>query len=296
MPLFPGRGKEILKTARFDYTEPMIRKPSDDAMSRAAVVGLVASLLTGAAQAQDPPPTLDLTAIKVDVVEDVIIPIPQEIFASLDKLGGQNWAKHIQKKPVKLDGNRSRTALLFGLVIAEGFISVQAENAEEVKRVGREVLGLSGALGVRREVEGHAQAIIDGAESDDWSSVRRELDRTRQTVISTMEGHQDSDLADLVSIGGWLGGTRSLAALVADNYSPEASELLHQPDLLDQISARYSRLPAKIKRGGLFDQVGQTLDGLKPLMRVNGEGRVDQPRVVQINQLSTQLTDAVYAN
>ena len=51
-----------------------------------------------------------------------------------------------------------------------------------------------------------------------------------------------------------------------------------------------------MKRGPLFDQVHQTLDGLKPLMRVNGEGQVDQPRVVQINQLSTALTDAVYSN
>lgn len=271
-------------------------KPTGDAAFRAAAVGLLAGFFSGSIQAEDPPATLDLSSIKVEVVEDVIIPIPQEIFASLDKLGDQNWAKHIQKKQVRLDGNRSRTALLFGLVIAEGFISVQAENTEEVKRVGREVLDLSGALGVRREVDAHAQAIIDGAEADNWTAVRRELDRTRETVISTMETQQDGDLADLVSIGGWLGGTRSLAALVADNYSSDASELLHQPDLLDQIAARYARLPAKAKPGPLFEQVGQTLEGLKPLMRVNGEGEVDKQSVVQINQLSTTLTDAVYAN
>jgi hypothetical protein len=199
--------------------------------------------------ADDPPKKLDLGSIPVELVDDVIIPIPQEIFASLDKLGPQNWKANLLKRDVKLNTNRSRTALLFGLVISEGFIAVQAEETEEVKRIGREVLNLSGALGVRSAVEGHALAIIDGANAGEWSGVRRELDKTRQTVISTMEEQRDDDFADLVSIGGWLGGTRALAALVEDRYSEEASELLNQPDLLDQIARRFDELPKRNRKG-----------------------------------------------
>ncbi len=257
-------------------------------------VPVVALCLTPVHGQDSPPPTIDLSSFKVDVVDEVIIPIPQEIFASLDKLGDQNWGRHLWKREVQLDGNRSRTALIFGLVISDGFIAVQAENRDEVKRIGREVLDLAGALGVRTEVEGHAQAIIDGAENSDWPAVRRELDRARQTVISTMKELRDDALADLVSIGGWLGGTRALASLVADNYSADASELLHQPDLLVQISRRYASLPAKAKRGELFTKVGNTLTALQPLMRVNGDGAVARPTVVEISKLSTDLTDAVY--
>lgn len=255
-----------------------------------------ALLIASPIRAEEAPASIDLNALKVQVVEDVIIPIPQEIFASLDKLGDQNWGRHLTKHEVKLDGRRSRTALLFGLVISDGFIAVQAEDRDEVKRVGREVLLLAGALAVRSEVEGHAQAIIDGADKDDWNAVRRELDRARQTVISTMKGLQDDALADLVSIGGWLGGTRALSALVADNYSVDASELLHQPDLLTQIARRYERLPARDKPGDLFAKVSRTLTELQPLMRVNGDGAVPRPAVEAISQLSTDLTDAVYAN
>lgn len=255
------------------------------------------ALFAVAASAQDSPPaTIDINSIKVDVVEEVIIPIPQEIFASLDKLGDQNWGRHLGDREVKLDGNRSRTALIFGLVISDGFIAVQAEDRDEVKRIGREVLELAGALGVRGEVQGHAQAIIDGAENSNWPSVRRELDRARQTVISTMKELQDDALSDLVSIGGWLGGTRALASLVADNYSPDASELLHQPDLLIRIANRYEQLPARDKRGEVFAKVSETLKALQPLMQVNGEGAVAQPTVKKISQLSTDLTDAVYKN
>lgn len=258
-------------------------------------VGALFALSVASLPAQTAAPaTIDLKSLKVDVVDDVIIPIPQEIFASLDKLGDQNWAKHMEKRDVKLDTKRDRTALLFGLVISEGFIAVQAENREEVKRIGKDVLTLAGALNVRGEVQGHALAIIDGANADEWSGVRRELDRTRQTVINKMKETDDEDMADLVSIGGWLGGTRALASLVADNYSADASELLHQPDLLDQISNRFSKLPVKPNRAPVLGQVATTLDSLKPLMRVNGDGAVLQETVVQIRKLSTELTEAVY--
>lgn len=256
--------------------------------------GLALAVAVQPSIGQNAPASIDLKALKVDVVDDVIIPIPQEIFASLDKLGDQNWGRHLEKRSVKLDGNRYRTAFIFGLVISEGFIAVQAEDSDEVKRIGREVLSLSGALAVQGAVEGHALAIIDGANANEWAAVRRELDKTRQTVINTMKDLRDDDLADLVSIGGWLGGTRALASLVADNYSADASELLHQPDLLDQIAARFGSLPPKSKTAPVFGQVTTTLEALKPLMRVNGDGAVLQESVVQIRKLSTDLTDVFY--
>ncbi|MCB1237571.1 MAG: hypothetical protein KDM91_21075 [Verrucomicrobiae bacterium] len=257
--------------------------------------GLAAVPRAGNAQG-GAPQKIDIGNLPADVVDDVIIPIPQEIFASLDKLGNQNWKSHLLRKDVDLDANRSRTAFLFGLVISEGFIAVQAEDRDEVKRAGREVLRLAGALGVKSEVEGHALAIIDGANAGEWSGVRRELDRTRQTVIDTMEKQRDKEFADLVSIGGWLGGTRALAALVSDRYSADAAELLHQPDLLDQISRRFAGLSDRARIGAIFERVTQTLDALKPLMRTNGDGNVPAEAVGKIESLTTDLTNAVYGN
>ena len=261
-----------------------------------ALLAAVAAFPVLDTRAEDPPRKLDLGSLPVEVVDDVIIPIPQEIFASLDKLGPQNWKNHLLKRDVKINASRSRTALLFGLVISEGFIAVQAEDSEEVKRIGREVLDLSGALGVKSEVEGHALAIMDGANTGNWAGVRRELDRTRQTVITTMENQRDDDFADLVSIGGWLGGTRALAALVGERYSEEASELLNQPDLLVQISRRYHQMPARTRKGKLFDQVSETLNGLGPLMKTNGDEVVEKGSVQKIHQLTTGLTDSIYGS
>ena len=78
--------------------------------------------------AQDTPAKLDLSDPNLVFVDNAVIPIPLEIFASLDKLGQQDWGGQVTERPIKIDGNRSRMAMLFGLVVSEGFIAVQAQD------------------------------------------------------------------------------------------------------------------------------------------------------------------------
>lgn len=263
----------------------------------ATAVALVSgALLTSIAQGQDSPPKkIDIGSLPAESIGQVIIPIPQEVFASLNKLGSRNWRKQISQHDVELDSDRSRTALLFGLVIADGFIAVQAEDKDEVTEIGREVQRLAGALGVKSEVDGHALAIVDGARNSDWSSVKRELDKARQTVIDTMKDLRDDEFADLVSIGGWLGGTRALAALLEEDYSVEASELLHQPDLVIQIAKTYAVLPTAAKGGAIYSGVAETLQKLSLLMRGTQDGTISKESVMTIHKLTGDLTEKIYA-
>ena len=54
-------------------------------------------------------------------------------------------------------------------------------------------------------------------------------------VVSDLESGmieiKSTELAQLVSLGGWLRGTEALSALVLQNYSPERAELIRQPGL-----------------------------------------------------------------
>jgi hypothetical protein len=114
-----------------------------------------------------------------------------------------------------------------------------------------------------------------GQGKDDWDSVRGELDKTRQTVINKLKENRDKDLVALVSLGGWLGGTEALSAVLKDDYSPEASDLLNQPDLVTQLKSDFNGLPRRVRRGDLFSQVSKTLTHLEFLMR-NDARRFDQ--------------------
>lgn len=276
MSAFPSRGGRALFRPAYIFT----------------TLALAAAPI--AAQAENPPQKIDIGGLPAQVVGEVVIPIPQEIFSSLDKLGHQNWKGHLMRKDAATDGKRSRTALIFGLVIAEGFIAVQAEDKEEVKRIGREVLLLAEKLGVKQQVQGHAGAIMDGANASDWTSVRRELDKTRQTVVGELESSRDQELSDLVSLGGWLGGTRVLSAVLEEHYDPEASELLHQPDLVRRIHERYLKLPASARAGALFTSVENVLSVLTTLMKTDAEGKVPSDAVKEIHRLTADLAGQVF--
>ncbi len=263
-------------------------------MKRTLFSAVVIAAASVTASAQEAPGRINLNDPNLVVVNSSVIPIPLEIFASLDKLGNQDWSKQVENREIKLDTNRSRTAMLFGLVVSDGFIAVQAQDKEAVRRIGREVLRLASSLAVASEVEQHANAIVNAAGQSDWGVCRRELDRTRQTVLNKMAKQRDDELVGLVSLGGWLGGTQALAAVLKGNYSIEGSDLLNQPDLVKQLKKDFNTLPARAKRGKVFGQIGQTLEHLESLMRADASGAISKGKVIEISLATNNLVAAIY--
>src|SRR5438067_1613202 len=120
-------------------------------------------------------------------VEDVVVPLPNEIFGALNRLGTVNWKAHIRSDAEPNFTERPRIALLLGTVIADGFIAVQAEDAPAVKHIGHRVLALAKGIGVGNSITPHAKAIIDAADKRNWANVRQELDRTQNSVQQAMK-------------------------------------------------------------------------------------------------------------
>src|SRR5438874_2426863 len=94
-------------------------------------------------------------------VEDVVVPLPNEIFGALNKLAAVNWKEHVRSDEEPNFTERPRIALLLGTVIADGFIAVQAEDAPAIKDIGQRVLALAKGIGVGTSITPHAKAIID---------------------------------------------------------------------------------------------------------------------------------------
>src|SRR5438067_7006722 len=171
-------------------------------------------------------------------VEDVVVPLPNEIFGALNKLGTVNWKEHVRNDKGSNFTERPRIALLLGTVIADGFIAVQAEDAPTVKEIGQRVLALAKGIGVGNSITPHAKAIIEAADKRNWENVRQELDRTQNSVQQAMNEVHDEKLSQLVSLGGWLRGTEVLTSVVKQHFSNDGAELLHQPDLLTYFQPR----------------------------------------------------------
>jgi len=149
-------------------------------LSVAAVGGL--ALCAHGAQA---PQHININQLST-TVEDVVVPLPNEIFGALNKLGAVNWKEHVRSDKGPNFTERPRIALLLGAVIADGFIAVQAEDAPTVKDIGQRVLALAKGIGVGNSITPHAKAIIEAADKRNWENVRQELDRTQNSVQQAM--------------------------------------------------------------------------------------------------------------
>lgn len=243
----------------------------------------------------EPPATIDLNSKMVPVISSSVIPIPLEVFTALDKLGNQDWNSQLLKREFNPSPDRSLTALLFGLAISEGFVAVQAKNQTEVRRVGLAVQRLAVPLGIDKPVESRLKVLMESLDAKDWELVKHEFDLTRQTVLETMRRMRDEDLASLVALGGWLGGTGALSSMLKENYSPEGSDLLNQSGLLHQIKAEFNRLPASIKTDRIFSQIDISLGKLGRLMS-SESGVFSIAQVSEIHDETQMLLEAICQN
>ncbi len=224
-------------------------------------------------------------------VEDVVVPLPNEVLGALDKLGSVNWKEYVRVDRSSHFTERPRIALVLGSVIADGFIAVQAKDAPAVKDIGQRVLNLSKAIGVGNSITQHAKAIIEDADKSHWESVRSELDQTQNSVQQAMNEVHDQQLSQLVSLGGWLRGTEVLTAVVNKNFSASGAELLHQPDLLVYFQEKLQAMPEFNTQ--LLKQIHGALGEVKPMIDVGPDQRISAESVKKINDITTRLDTAI---
>src|SRR5437016_2283510 len=246
--------------------------------------GFTLAVIGFSAQAAQAPQHIDVKQYKK--VEDVVVPLPNEVFGALNKLGSVNWREYVRTEKSSNFTERPRIALLLGTVIADGFIAVQAEDAPAVKEIGQRVLNLAKGIGVGASITPHAKAITDAADKRKWDNVRQELDRTQSSVQGAMNELQDQKLSQLVSLGGWLRGTQILTSVVSKHFTQEGAELLHQPDLLKYFGDRLTAMPEYSVP--VVESIKRALVEVRPLID-SGSKPISPEAVRKISEITTRL-------
>ena len=245
-----------------------------------------------------PPAKIDVSRLpqQTRVIGDVIVPVPSEIFGILDKLQNKpRWAEVLRpmKGVAKASGEPTQVAFYLGTVIAEGFVAVEAEDSDQVQKIGRSVLNLSKSLGVHKAVEKRANAIIEAGDKKDWKLVRKELDRALSEVREAMAELGSEQLAQLVSLGGWLRGTEALCEVVNSSYSRDAADLLHQPVLLDYFGQQLDGLKARYRKGALIPKIQTGLKDIRPLIGLTDDAEISAKSVREVGAITAGLVKAI---
>lgn len=255
-----------------------------------ATVSTGGSLAQGEAKA---PERIDLSAFPGQIIDEVVIPIPAEVFAVLDKVGDPDWESgivHVERSMGTKD--RGFLAMSFGSLVAEGFIAVQAESSEDIQKIGRRSLEWAEALGLEQAVKQHSLTVIDCAKNNQWNLVRAELDKTQQTVRDTMNQQRDQEMAGLVSLGGWLRGTNVLTGLIAEDYTVDRAELLNQPDLVLHFRELVAKIRGPIRKTREMTEIETGLGRIDALMRENERFSIDI--VKKLHSITSGMLEQFY--
>ena len=199
-------------------------------------------------------------------VDAITVPTPGEFFKAIDKGGKPNWSSQF-RPPTQIDGtSRAQMALNLGTLIADGYIAVEAQDGQQVKNIGRDVLTLAKKLSVSDSVIARGKSISQFAESGAWDQLNEELEATQNEVKKALEENRDTDLITLVSIGGWIRGTQVVSGSVAANYDERSAKVLRQPALVNFIHAKLNDVSPQLRNDPLVKNVGDQLTTLEKLV------------------------------
>jgi hypothetical protein len=250
----------------------------------AIVVILSAGLLT----ATEP---LTKDQIKSAILsEAVTIPTPGEFFAAMDEQGQPNWTQLFAPKSAGATASREQMALMLGVLVADGYIAVEAQDGQGVKNTGKDIINLAKKLNVSQSVLSRGSSINDFAENNDWSALREELEATQNEVKMSMAEQKDKDLVILVTVGAWIRGTQVASDYISKNYSPGLAGLLRQPAIIEYLLAELGKLPERMQKEPLVAGVQQNLRDVLGL--VNTKDRTP-PAAEVVNDVAARMNALV---
>ena len=126
------------------------------------------------------------------------------------------------------------------------------------------------------------------ADKNEWSEARKEWDGVLSDLESGMIELKSAQLSQLVSLGGWLRGTEALSALVLQNYSPERSKLIRQPELIDYLEEQLRSTSSDIQARPV---VVKLLDGMHTIRTLveSEKGSLSEETVQKVHGVCAEL-------
>ena len=229
-------------------------------------------------------------AIKTD---SMTIPTPGELFASLQKAGKPDWAGQYRTPIPVTYRNRAQIALNLGGLIADGFIAVEAQDSQQVKNIGTDIIKLAKALGVSENVLSRGNSISEFAENSEWDSLHEELEATQNEVKTSMQSHSDHDLVILVSLGGWIRGTQVVSASIIKNYDERSAKVLRQPAVINFIHSKMNEIAPELRNEPLVKAVNGQLTALEKLVAFQPGKSPTLEEVRKVNQAVSKLMEEI---
>jgi hypothetical protein len=214
------------------------------------------------------------------------------IFQQLDELRPLSCDQVRRDYPQATHGRREQLALVFGGLIADGFLLVACQKKDLVEDFGRNLLRQAHGLSVADRVTRHSASLTEQAKAGDWLAVRNELIATQADVEQAMIELRDQKIAHLISLGGWLRGLEICANAIETDFSQPRARVLAQPDLVNYFCEELKTLPPAVADTPLFQKIRARLNAIKTTIAAPGRD-LSMAEVKKIHEEARELNQAI---
>ena len=224
-----------------------------------------------------------------DEVALITVPTPAEFFGAIDKISRPDWAAFYRDPGPTTFPGRPQTAFNLGVLVTDGYIAVEAQDGQQVKNTGKDIIALARALGVGENVLARGKSIADFADKNDWFALREELEATTNEVRRAMIEQRDDSLASLIMAGAWLRALQAGGRAAELSGDPACAALLGQEALVGYLHERVTEFAAEGNTGPVVERVGQTFEQVRATMTSGEGGTPSLEQARQISEASARL-------
>jgi len=222
-------------------------------------------------------------------------PSVADIFQQLDDLKPLAFEELKREFPQATHPGREQMGLVFGGLVADGFLIVECQKQNLVEDLGRVLLRQARSLGVGDRVMRHSASLTDHGKRGDWPAVRRELIATQEDVEQAMTALRDQKMAHLISLGGWLRGLEITSAAVESRYSPDRAAVLWQRDLINYFAEEMETLPPAVAQTPLFKKLRAGIGTIANLLNQAPPEKMSLTDVKALHAKARELNLAIVA-
>ena len=222
-------------------------------------------------------------------------PSVADIFQQLDDLKPLPFEQLKREFPQATHSGREQMGLVFGGLVADGFLIVECQKKNLVDDLGRVLLRQARSLGVGDRVMRHSASLTELGQRGDWAAVRRELIATQNDVEQAMTALRDQKMAHLISLGGWLRGLEIASSAVESKYTPERAAVLWQRDLINYFAEEMKTLPPSLAHTPLFEKLRAGIDAIRTLLNHASPDKMSLSEVKVLHSQARELNLAIVA-
>lgn len=221
--------------------------------------------------------------------EMVTIPMPSELFAAINKSGKPDWAAFYRDPVPTAYATRLQTAFNLGALVTDGFVAVEAQDGQQVKNIGKDIIALARALGVGEDVLARGKSIGDFADAGVWSALLEDLEATVNEVRRAMVAQRDEALASMIAAGAWLRAWQIGARAAELDGESRCAELLRQASLAAFLRSDLQRLPEKSRNTPVVAEVDAALADIGTQMTALTGSASDSKHISAIGSTAAKI-------